>query len=66
MYFNAEAQSRVLTRFAFALSDGGYLFLGRAETVDGQNRGVRTRGSQASHLVQEPGRERVEFTPRVN
>ena len=33
MYFNAEAQSRVLSRFAFALSDGGYLFLGRAETL---------------------------------
>jgi two-component system CheB/CheR fusion protein len=33
MYFNAEAQSRILSRFHFALNDGGYLFLGRAETL---------------------------------
>jgi two-component system CheB/CheR fusion protein len=33
MYFNAETQSRILTRFHFALNDGGVLFLGRAETL---------------------------------
>ncbi len=33
MYFNAEAQARILTRFQFALNEGGYLFLGRAETL---------------------------------
>lgn len=33
MYFNAEAQSRVLSRFEFALNDGGYLFLGKAEVM---------------------------------
>ena len=33
MYFNAEAQARILARFHFALNDGGYLFLGRAETL---------------------------------
>jgi two-component system CheB/CheR fusion protein len=33
MYFNAEAQSRVLARFHFALRDRGYLFLGKAEMV---------------------------------
>ncbi|RJP75256.1 MAG: PAS domain-containing protein [Candidatus Zixiibacteriota bacterium] len=33
MYFNAEAQSRILTRFHFALKDTGYLFLGRAEML---------------------------------
>jgi two-component system CheB/CheR fusion protein len=33
MYFNAEAQARVLNRFQFALADGGYLVLGRAETM---------------------------------
>jgi two-component system CheB/CheR fusion protein len=33
MYFNAETQSRILTRFHFALNDGGILFLGRAETL---------------------------------
>jgi two-component system, chemotaxis family, CheB/CheR fusion protein len=33
MYFNAEIQSSVLERFHFALNEGGYLFLGKAETL---------------------------------
>ena len=33
MYFNAEAQARILSRFHFALNDGGILFLGKAETL---------------------------------
>src|SRR3954465_34383 len=33
MYFNAEAQAAILDRFRFALDRGGYLFLGRAETL---------------------------------
>jgi two-component system CheB/CheR fusion protein len=33
MYFNAETQARILTRFNFALNDNGILFLGRAETL---------------------------------
>jgi two-component system CheB/CheR fusion protein len=33
MYLNAETQSRILTRFHFALNEGGVLFLGRAETL---------------------------------
>ena len=33
MYFNAPAQARILARLHFALTDGGYLFLGRAETL---------------------------------
>jgi two-component system CheB/CheR fusion protein len=36
MYFNAETQSRILSRFHFALNDTGYLFLGRAETLMAQ------------------------------
>ena len=33
MYFNAETQSRILTRFHFALNDTGVLFLGKAEMM---------------------------------
>jgi two-component system, chemotaxis family, CheB/CheR fusion protein len=33
MYFNAETQVKILARFGFGLSDGGFLFLGRAETL---------------------------------
>jgi len=31
MYFNAEAQSRILAKFHFGLNDNGFIFLGRAE-----------------------------------
>lgn len=33
MYFNAETQTRILTRFHFALNDWGFLFLGKAEMM---------------------------------
>ncbi|HCF28340.1 MAG TPA: chemotaxis protein CheR [Cyanobacteria bacterium UBA11049] len=33
MYFNAEAQSKIIARFHFALNDGGFLFLGKAEML---------------------------------
>ena len=33
MYFNAETQAKILMRFHFALRDGGYLFLGKAEML---------------------------------
>jgi two-component system CheB/CheR fusion protein len=33
IYFTAEAQDRILTRFHYALTDDAYLFLGRAETL---------------------------------
>ncbi|WP_158887196.1 CheR family methyltransferase [Amycolatopsis anabasis] len=33
MYFNVEAQSQIMDRFHFALREGGYLFLGKAEML---------------------------------
>jgi two-component system CheB/CheR fusion protein len=33
MYFNAEAQGRILARFHYALNKSGFLFLGRAEML---------------------------------
>jgi two-component system CheB/CheR fusion protein len=33
IYFNREAQDRIIARFHFALKDIGYLFLGRAEML---------------------------------
>jgi two-component system, chemotaxis family, CheB/CheR fusion protein len=33
MYLNAETQSHVLARFSFALREGGYLLLGKAEML---------------------------------
>ncbi|HEY9779632.1 MAG TPA: CheR family methyltransferase [Leptolyngbyaceae cyanobacterium] len=33
MYFNASVQSKIIARFHFALNDGGFLFLGKAEML---------------------------------
>jgi two-component system, chemotaxis family, CheB/CheR fusion protein len=33
MYFEVEAQRKILARFHYALTDKGYLFLGKAETL---------------------------------
>ena len=33
MYFNAETQARIIDRFHFALREGGYLVLGKAEML---------------------------------
>ena len=33
MYFNVEAQSQIIDRFHFALKEGGFLFLGKAEML---------------------------------
>ncbi|WP_036477950.1 CheR family methyltransferase [Myxosarcina sp. GI1] len=33
MYFNAETQAKILSRFHFALNDSGLLFLGKAEML---------------------------------
>src|SRR5258708_4773988 len=33
MYFNADTQGKILSRFHFALNDSGFLFLGKAEML---------------------------------
>jgi two-component system CheB/CheR fusion protein len=33
MYFNSDAQARIMARFHYALNEGGFLFLGKAETL---------------------------------
>ena len=37
MYFTSEIQRRILANFAFALGDGGVLFLGKSEMMLGRN-----------------------------
>jgi two-component system, chemotaxis family, CheB/CheR fusion protein len=41
MYFNSEAQEKILARFHFALNKEGYLFLGKAETLLAHNNSFR-------------------------
>jgi two-component system CheB/CheR fusion protein len=69
MYLNAETQARVLGRLHFALNEGGFLLLGRAETliVQGQSfltvdlkRRLSRRGSRRS--VRDPALDRPDGT----
>jgi two-component system CheB/CheR fusion protein len=72
MYFNSEAQARIMSRFAFSVSQDGYLVLGRAEMlfsqstifqpVDLKNRIFKTtaKASQRERLsVAQSGREDI-------
>ena len=68
MYFDGPTQAKVLARFHFALNEGGFLFLGRAETM-------LTHGSMFSPVDLKrriftrvrnlPGGERPTLTSRV-
>jgi two-component system CheB/CheR fusion protein len=73
MYFNAEAQTAILSRFYFSLNPGGYLVLGRAEMlfshaamfapVDLKRRvfrGVPKAGARERVLILPQGRERAD------
>lgn len=59
MYLNAETQARVLARLHFALNDGGFLLLGRAETLMAHGQSFvpadrKRRLSRKSSRVQPP------------
>jgi two-component system CheB/CheR fusion protein len=72
MYFDAETQARILTRFHYALNDSGYLFLGKAEMlltrdarftpVDMKQRVFRKvpRGGMRERLLVMPAAESVQ------
>jgi two-component system CheB/CheR fusion protein len=62
MYFNAEVQARVLTRFHYALNDNGYLFLGKAEMALSTGRLFAPVDSRLRIFLKVPGinvRERI-------
>jgi two-component system, chemotaxis family, CheB/CheR fusion protein len=64
MYFNADTQSRVLSRFHFALRDTGYLFLGKAEmllTHSDLFRPVHLKGRIFTKGAKEEYRERLQM-----
>src|SRR5256885_1664276 len=74
MYFNLEAQNRILARFHFALAEHGYLFLGKAEMLlaHSQLRAAIQRASDDRHPVAlkdmewpSPGRESRYFDVHV-
>ncbi len=64
MYFTAEAQSRVLRRFNFALTERGFLFLGRSEILIAHSELFRAHSLKwrvFQKIPAAPGRERIGF-----
>jgi two-component system, chemotaxis family, CheB/CheR fusion protein len=64
MYFTAEAQSRILRRLNFALTERGFLFLGRSEILVAHNDLFRAHNLKWRVFQKIPGgpaRERVGF-----
>ena len=57
IYFNAELQDRVLSRFHFALRDEGTLFLGRSESLLARSRLFRPRNLKWRIFQRSPAME---------
>ena len=67
MYFDGPTQAKILARFHFALNEGGFLFLGRAETMLTHAAmftpmDLRRRVFTKSRV---PGLDRVPLSPRA-
>src|SRR5436305_4412472 len=58
MYFNADTQQRILANFHFALSEHGYLFLGKSEALAGRS-GLFVHTDQNRHVFRKAHTERV-------
>ncbi|MBM3779580.1 MAG: protein-glutamate O-methyltransferase CheR [Acidimicrobiia bacterium] len=57
LYFNLDAQRRIAGRFRFALRDGGYLVLGRAETLRVGGHAFSTQDPASHVFVKDAGRD---------
>jgi two-component system, chemotaxis family, CheB/CheR fusion protein len=70
MYFNSETQAKILARFHFALNRGGYLFLGKAETLLSHSNSFRPEDLKARIFQRTPSaslRDRLlALTPASN
>ena len=56
IYLEPEIQKRVLALFHFALREGGYLFLGPAETITGQEELFRADLQEMARSIAGSGR----------
>ena len=55
MYFNGDAQRRILDRFHFALNEGGFLFLGTSEALVTRTNLFASDGSKHHVFQKRPG-----------
>jgi two-component system CheB/CheR fusion protein len=69
MYFNAETQAQILSRFHFALNDWGYLYLGKSEmliTHADQFKPVSVQRRVFTKVARPTLRDRLLFTVAAN
>ncbi len=59
MYFDSRTQGKILQRFRFALRDGGFLFLGKAETLATHGNAFTPVDLQRRVFVKTPDGRRV-------
>jgi two-component system CheB/CheR fusion protein len=64
MYFNAETQLRILDRFHFALAEGGFLFLGKAEMLLAHNTAFTPMDLKSRVFVKPAGVNRGRYWPQ--
>ena len=59
IYLDPPVQRKIVALFHFALREGGYLFLGNAETVSGQEELLRAPVAEVAHLSPDRRRARA-------
>ncbi|MFL5483459.1 MAG: CheR family methyltransferase [Gemmatimonadaceae bacterium] len=64
MYFDSKTQTRVLNRFHFALREGGFLFLGKAETLSTHTSMFEPVDLQRRIFGKVPSKTAVKYEPR--
>jgi chemotaxis protein methyltransferase CheR len=57
IYFDVEAQKRLVSKFSRSLYPGGYLVLGHAESIQGWNTGLQFMYHNGGTAYKKPGLE---------
>ncbi|GAA0493245.1 CheR family methyltransferase [Streptomyces olivaceiscleroticus] len=63
MYFNVEAQTQIVDRFHFALREGGFLFLGKAEMLLNDGDRFEVLSMRQRVFRRRPGDAGLPYTP---
>ncbi|MBR7834524.1 PAS domain S-box protein [Actinospica durhamensis] len=63
MYFNSEAQARIVDRFHFALREGGHLFLGKAEMLLSDGERFEVANMRQRIFRRRPGESAAPYNP---
>ncbi|HEY2296681.1 MAG TPA: CheR family methyltransferase [Jatrophihabitans sp.] len=65
MYFNVETQTQIIDRFHFALREGGYLFLGKAEMLLSDGERFDVANMRQRMFRRRPGESGPPYQPSI-